>query len=69
MRLKVTRAQCTLQGQPFHIFIYTLDNGDNFPEYWLECQIFEPERAIGEALDKFNKAEQADAGKPDPGAS
>lgn len=69
MRLKVTRARCTLQGQPFNIYIYTFGNGDNFPEYWLECQILEPERAIGEAIDKFNKAEQAGAGKPDPAAS
>lgn len=57
MRLKVTRAKCTLQGQSFHIYIYTFDNGDNFPEYWLECQIFEPEGAISETIDKFNKAE------------
>jgi hypothetical protein len=69
MRLRITRARCTLQDHPFHIYIYTFDNGDSFPEYWLECQIFEPERAIGEAIDKFNKAERADAGKPDPAAS
>ena len=40
MRLRITRARCTLQDHPFHIYIY-----------------------------KFNKAERADAGKPDPAAS